>query len=363
MGWYIATTTALRALTPDDGDVHFVKTKLAGYMFSLGASGTDDDDNLIADDGATGRWYKLFSSNSGDAWNYQNLTSGSITATNRSAYICASSGSALTVTLPATPSNGHTVRVIQTLSGWDARVKIARNGEKIDGVAADINFATAYTVATLTYSGSTNGWIVDSNKSYASDNTVTTLTYASDGDTNGVLYYIGTAKNTIAFANPASAKVANYTITNSAISAQTGMSDRATSIVTASSIGDCFVLDLSVDTARSLRLVKLSIRNSSTASHALRGFAIYGAQSTDWVDKSASSAGVASFNKVPWRKIIQFTDNTSMAASTSAYGSYDVNDTEFCSLYKIMMTQARSDTTTYSCALGEWEWYGDLVWA
>lgn len=74
------------------------------------------------------------------------------------------SGGAITITLPADP--GSSVQfsdiVIQHLAGdiTTNNITIARNGELIGGVAADVVLSTLNASAILTWGGSTLGWAI-----------------------------------------------------------------------------------------------------------------------------------------------------------------------------------------------------------
>ena len=71
------------------------------------------------------------------------------------------SGGAVTVTLPASPSVGDEVRFIDSAGSFDSNaLTVGRNSEKIQGDAADLTVNTERAGLGLAYSGSSNGWLL-----------------------------------------------------------------------------------------------------------------------------------------------------------------------------------------------------------
>jgi preprotein translocase subunit Sec61beta len=71
------------------------------------------------------------------------------------------SGGAVTVTLPASPSVGDEVRFIDSTASFDSNaLTVGRNSEKIQGDAADLTVNTERAGLGLAYSGSSNGWLL-----------------------------------------------------------------------------------------------------------------------------------------------------------------------------------------------------------
>lgn len=63
--------------------------------------------------------------------------------------------SPFTLTLPASPSVGDSIKVFNTTStGWT----IARNGNLLQGLAENLTVDVQYSVLTVTYLDATNGW-------------------------------------------------------------------------------------------------------------------------------------------------------------------------------------------------------------
>jgi hypothetical protein len=69
------------------------------------------------------------------------------------------SGGVVTVTLPATPTVGDNVRVMDLASSFATNnLTIGRNGEKIVGDTADLTVDTNDAAFQLIYTGATYGW-------------------------------------------------------------------------------------------------------------------------------------------------------------------------------------------------------------
>ena len=76
-------------------------------------------------------------------------------------YFVDTSSSAVTATLPASPSAGDTVRFIDLSATFDTNnLTVARNSKKIQGDASDLTVATERAGLALVFSGDTQGWLL-----------------------------------------------------------------------------------------------------------------------------------------------------------------------------------------------------------
>lgn len=80
-------------------------------------------------------------------------------AVNNTGYMVDTSGGAVTLTLPASPSAGDRVSYLDAAGTFRANnLTIGRNSEKIMGVAEDLTCSTQYESGELIYTDATNGW-------------------------------------------------------------------------------------------------------------------------------------------------------------------------------------------------------------
>lgn len=113
------------------------------YLEGTG-SGAGVVDLLVAPDG-------------GFTWNSTDIT-GNTTLIKGTGYFVNTSGGAVTLTLPASPNRGDTVKIIDLGSAATNNITVARNSEKIQGLSEDMTVSTDEAAFGLVYSGSTNGW-------------------------------------------------------------------------------------------------------------------------------------------------------------------------------------------------------------
>lgn len=99
----------------------------------------------------------LVAPDGGFTWNPTDITSAT-TLVKGTGYFVNTSSSAVTVTLPASPNRGDTIKIIDLGSAATNNITVARNSEKIQGLTEDMTIATDEAAFGLVYSGSTNGW-------------------------------------------------------------------------------------------------------------------------------------------------------------------------------------------------------------
>ena len=76
-------------------------------------------------------------------------------------YFCDTSSGAFTATLPATPTLGDEVTLVDYAGTFDTNnLTVGRNSENIQGSAADLTVSIERAGLTLVYSGSTYGWLL-----------------------------------------------------------------------------------------------------------------------------------------------------------------------------------------------------------
>jgi hypothetical protein len=85
--------------------------------------------------------------------------SGSFTASAFNCYFVNTSSSAITATLPASPSVGDTIRFFDVAKTFDSNaLTVARNGKVIQGDAANLTVNSESAAFDLVFSGDTYGW-------------------------------------------------------------------------------------------------------------------------------------------------------------------------------------------------------------
>jgi len=133
---------------------------------------------------------------SGISWQSSVKTSG-FTAVAGEGYFCNTTSSAFTVTLPATPSAGNQVAVVDYAGTFDTNaITISPNGNKIEGATASLQLKGEREGVLLVYIDSTQGWLATSGINEGTD-ALEPITYPIDflviagGASGGASYYAG----------------------------------------------------------------------------------------------------------------------------------------------------------------------------
>jgi len=126
----------------------------------LGASGntvtvTNGKYRLLATDGTN--WYDIFSlAGLGEAWV---IKTGNYTASDGDNLFVDTSGGAVTITLPSSPSIGNQVKIIDAEGTFGTNnCTVGRNSQKIQGAESDLTISTNSAGIALVYVNSDNGW-------------------------------------------------------------------------------------------------------------------------------------------------------------------------------------------------------------
>jgi len=129
----------------------------------LGATGntvtiTNGKYRMVATDGTN--WYDIFSlAGLGEAWIEKDNTDSPYTASDGDNIFVDCSAAAVTITLPASPSIGNQVKIIDgTGSAATYNITVGRNSKKIQGLTSDLTISTNNAGIALVYYDTDNGW-------------------------------------------------------------------------------------------------------------------------------------------------------------------------------------------------------------
>ena len=170
---YTVTGTSLTFATAPDNAVvvqirELLSTSGTGYTGSIGASGALGYTGSIGPAGATGPIGYGGSTGSSGAIGYTGSigivtyteVTSNITLTANSKYFVDTSA-ARTLTLPTTPTMGQEISIIDgTGNAATNNITIARNGNKIQGLAEDMTVSTNRAAFVLAYYNAANGWLL-----------------------------------------------------------------------------------------------------------------------------------------------------------------------------------------------------------
>jgi hypothetical protein len=155
----VGATGALRLGDTTGGEYVGLKapgTVSSSVTFTLpGADGNADE--FLKTDGSGNLTFAEVSG--GTSW--QAVKTSGFTAVAGEGYFCDTSGGAFTATLPATPTLGDEVTLVDYAGTFDTNnLTVGRNSENIQGSAADLTVSVERAGLTLVYSGATQGWLL-----------------------------------------------------------------------------------------------------------------------------------------------------------------------------------------------------------
>ena len=155
----LGATGALRLGDTAGGEYVGLKapgTVSSSYTLTL-PTATGTADQILVTDGSGNL---SFTDNSGGT-SWQAVKTSGFTAVAGEGYFCDTSGGAFTATLPATPTLGDEVTLVDYAGTFDTNnLTVGRNSENIQGSAADLTVSVERAGLTLVYSGATQGWLL-----------------------------------------------------------------------------------------------------------------------------------------------------------------------------------------------------------
>lgn len=163
---YISDLVSTNPVAGDNfsqGDDHLrlIKKVLLATFPNLDAAMTATDTELNYSVGVTSAiqtQFNTLSAQVGEPYTWVSKT-GAYTASNGDAILTDTSGGAFTITLPASPTTGNCVRLVDAAGTWDtANLTVGRNGSKINGLSENMILDVGEASVMMVYTGSTYGW-------------------------------------------------------------------------------------------------------------------------------------------------------------------------------------------------------------
>ena len=166
-----ATTSTVNLIIDNDKEIRFREATANGTNYvSLSAPASLASDltfTLPATDGASGQSLVtngsgvLSFASAGTSW--QSVQTTGFTASAGKGYPCNTTSSSFTVTLPASPSVGDTIIILDYAGTFATNnIILGANSNKIEGGTANKVLTTNREAVTLTYVDSTQGWVASS---------------------------------------------------------------------------------------------------------------------------------------------------------------------------------------------------------
>lgn len=294
-----------------------------------------------------------------DISNRWSLQSGSFAARSRLQYIV---NNTATVLLPAAPRNGDIINIIVPYGS--NVITFNPSGNKINNNSGNYLFyanSSFTSQLTLFFIDINIGWMLNNNLSQQAieGGTFNRLNYIDSTDKNDVFYYLGSAKNSSAYANPYNVSVgcvasslASSTLENVPTNATNG------TLCTNADANSWIAIDLGYNnSSRRIRPLSLVMYSGSTANsvHAPRTFSVQGTNAvTAWA--TGNTGGT-------WTAIKAYSGDTRMSQTANLPALYTFTDSESTTFYRyirIYQTGVSANGVNNLCT-GRWCLYGDII--
>lgn len=302
-------------------------------------------------DGTTG---KIFIAAIGGLASWQLKSANYVAVAGDRLRIDASAGDVM-ITLPPAPLSSDADIWFQRIDSSAFKVLIGTGSNRINAQASKDGIfspTVIQTIERLSYVNPAIGWLGQHDRlTYQSAIPVgtTALSYASDGDTNGLFYYLGTTKLTASFANPQT----NGSIAAVASSTESGsivfLSDRISDQFYTSNIPNSWIAFSIIGS--SIAVSKYTIRTRAiNASQLLRSWTLEGTN-------TISSFDVAGINAANWIAIDTRVNDATLVAAEQYYTINANGATTPFKYLRFRQTGLNTSSADY-LVLSELEFYG-----
>jgi hypothetical protein len=253
--------------------------------------------------------------------------------------------------LPPNPVSGTDFEL--TKYSGSSVVSIDTNGKKFNGVVpTNLRYTTSSFISDtsdkIAYVNSTIGWI--STRKQVKPAVI--LTYVSNGDINGLVYYLGTNGLATTFTNPATNGKLPVVASSTTGFTPTNLTDRVSNEwYSADGPGQWVAWDLGV--SNNISISKYTIRNRTASPTALP---------RNWVLEGSNSvvgSSVTNFNSATWTTIDTRNNDVTLTAVQQYYTITANGSSSSFQYLRLRNTGVDSSNINYLC-FNEIEFYGTL---
>jgi hypothetical protein len=179
-----------------------------------------------------------------------------------------------------------------------------------------------------------------------------TLTYSSDGDTNGLFYFIGTDYLSTSWSNPSTSGEITIVVKTTDTGAPSDLVDRTTNQWYTAPVANSYA-GVDIGNGRTMSITKYTIRNRTEAQDMLRTWRLQGSN-------NVSTNTTGGFDAATWVDIDVRSGDTSIT-SLNQFVTFTANQSNTNSYrwFRLIQDGVNSNGANYLC-FAEWEFYGEF---